>query len=202
MPLLGPKMASAIQSALIAAGNVGTSVPVMSSAIGSGSVMSLVGKTFNTIDSGVGSGAGVGVGVGLFGVPGPSVSLMIQSAFLQEFGSMGTSVPMIADAIGQALEMELAGATLSSMHTPTYVGVGILEPGSLKVSASEWGSNIRNLAPALAGADWPRLASVIGKGCAQAMSTVTGQVTISGAGSPPPAPYSGPNNVKPSGVVS
>jgi hypothetical protein len=202
MPMIGPAMSLFIEASMASKGNAGVNLSVMSLALGSGSVMSVVGKTFETTDTGTGSGAGVGAGVGITGVTAPDVSLALKAAYLQEFGMMGTTFPDIADAVSQGLEQQLSLATLTSAHSPVYAGTGVLNLGSIPVSASEWASNVQNLAPVLVGHDWPRFCSVIGKGCTQPFSKATGMVVIAGAGPPPPVPFSGPNSVTPAGVIS
>lgn len=203
MPLLGPSMAATIQGSLAGKGYVGANLASFCLAIGNGSVMSLVGRGFDTIDTGASSGSGVGVGVGLLGVSGSFVSKQIQAAYLFEFGSMGKSLPDIADAIGQALELELKKATLTSQHTPVYAGVGMIIPGSINVVAGAWADNIKSAGPTFQGADWPRLCKVIAQGCVAGMKLATGQVSITGSGSMPPVPVSGvKNGASPAGKIS
>jgi hypothetical protein len=200
--MLGPKMALAMQGALASKGNAGANLALFCNAVGNGSVASVVGKTFTTTDSGTGSGPGVGAGVGLKGVAAGSISKAIQAAYLMEFGMMGPTTPDICDAIGQGLESELLLATLTSAHAPCATGTGVVDVGSIKVSGTEWGGKIRQLAPTFVGADWARFANAIGKGCAQAFAPATGQVTIVGSPAGTPSPFSGPNTVVPAGVIS
>jgi hypothetical protein len=202
MPMLGPKMSLAMQGALASKGNAGVNLALFCNAVGNGSVASVVGKTFTTTDTGTGSGAGVGTGVGIMGVAAGSISKAIQAAYLMEFGMIGTLTPTICDAIGQGLEAELKLATLTSSHSPCAVGSGVVDVGSIKVSGSEWGGKIIQMAPTFVGQDWPRFANVIGKGCAQAFAPATGQVTIAGSPAGTPSPYSGPNSVVPAGVIT
>lgn len=203
MPMVGASMAATMQLSLASKGNIGVNLLTFCTAIGVGSVMSLVGKTFTTSDTGVGSGAGAGIGIGITGVTGSSVSKLIQAAYLSEFGSMGTLLPDITDAIGLALELELAKATLISAHAPVYVGSGIVDLGSIKVSPSQWASNIQQAGPTLLGSDWPRFAKIVGQGCSEAFKTASGVVVITGGGPPPPTSFSGlPNTVTPAGVIS
>jgi hypothetical protein len=203
MPMVPSRMSAAIQSSLASKGNSGSNLSTFCSALGNGSVRSLVGKTFNTIDTGTTPGSGVGTGIGIQGVSASAISKACQAYYLMEFGTMGPLFPDIADAYSQALEAELLSATLTSSHSPVFAGSGVIQPGSLKVSASEWSSSIQTAAPTLLGSDWPRFCEVLGKGSSFAMTAATGQVTISGAGTPPPVPVVGvPNTVLPSGVIT
>lgn len=202
MPMAGPLMATTMQSILLGYGNLGISTPLLCNAVGNGSILSIVGKTFTTTDTGTGNGAGAGLGTGITGVVSSVISEGIQAAFLQRFGMIGKTTIQIANAVAQALEEQLALATFTSVHSPVYVGIGVVTPGSILVNSSEWASNIQNLAPGFLGKTWPGLCQAIATGCVQAFATATGQVVIAGAGPPPPNPYSGPNQVQPAGVVS
>lgn len=202
MAMVGAAMASAMQSMLVSTGNLGVSVPVLCNAVGNGSILSVVGKTFTTVDTGTGTGAGVGLGTGIMGVSSSIIANGISAAYLQRFGMMGPTMPKIINAIAAALEEQLALATLTSAHSPVYVGSGVVTVGSILVNASEWANNIQSLAPSFIGKTWPGLCQAIGTGCASAFATATGQVVITGAGPAPPHPYSGPNQIMPAGVIS
>jgi len=203
VPILGPKIASSIQAAMTAAGNTGVNVPALALALGNGAAQTLVLKSFQTADTGTQPGVGIGTGIGIQGVSASLVSQSIQAAFLQEFGSLGPSIPGIAEAISQALEQELATATLTSNHSPCFVGQGTILPGSILITSSEWGSTTLAAGPTFLGSDWPRFANAVGRGCAQCFTTATGQVTITGSPtSPTTTPYSGPNLIQPAGFIS
>jgi hypothetical protein len=197
-------MTATVISALSAKGFVGTGLPSFAAAIGTGSVLSLVGKTFSTSDMGSTASAGVGVGIGLTGVS----SATIKGAMMLEALSKGftptTQQSDVFEAVGDALVTELAIASLTSTHTPVYVGTGTIDVGSIMVTASEWGGNIESTGAGLgmSGDKWPDFAAVLGKGCVAGMATAAGNVVITGVPPGTPVPPSGGIDGVGSGVIA
>lgn len=200
MPLLGPNMTAAIISALTAKGFVGTGMPLMAQAIGNGSVASIVGKAFATTDVGTGNGPGAGSGLGITGVVSSAVKGFIQTEALSQGLTPTSKATDVYGAVADGLVAELANATLTSTHTPVAVGTGTINPGSIPVSGSEWGGNIKTagIALGMGGSKWPNFAQAIGGGGADGFATASGSVTIVGSpiGTPTPATGSG------SGLIS
>jgi hypothetical protein len=194
MPLTGSTLNSILQAKMVAAGHAGASLPGFCNAVAQGTVLSLLGKPFSTIDSGLIPGSGSGVGIGIIGV-NPAIIMSTVISVGLGMGLAGTSLPAIADAVGSALVAELALATLSSVNLPVFLGVGNIVPGSILAIPAEWAANIQQLgvASGFAGASWPMVCQAIAQGCFAGLATATGIVTIAGAfaGPVPPGPLPG-----------
>jgi hypothetical protein len=190
MPLVAPLMVTQIAAALVSKGFIGVNTPLLAQALGLGSVLSLVGKPFSTTDTGSGPSAGVGVGVGLQGVSAGALKTLLLTSATSK-GLVPT--PQLQDLFGayaDALVAQLALATLTSAHTPVFVGSGTIV-GGITVPAPAWASAIQSQAPTFVGTNWPVLCSVFGEASSQAMLTATGTVVISGPPPPTPAPAVG-----------
>lgn len=192
MPLTGSIFQSTMLGELASKGFAGAQLVTMVTAVSSGSALSLVAKTFTTKDTGSITGAGVGIGVGIKGVTKSIISAAVFQELSASFGTVGEKLKDLCDGIGAGLEAELQLATLSSTHTLVFLGSAVIDPGSIPVSDSEWGSNIQSAGP-LSGEKWPSTAKAIGKGCVSAFTSATGQLVISGAPiiPPPPSPGTG-----------
>jgi hypothetical protein len=190
MPMLGPHMGGEIVAALASAGFVGPDMLNFANAVGNGSVQSMVTKQFQTDDTGTTPGTGVGTGTGLVGVIGSLISQAIYGGLISKFGQPGPNLLDVCKAIGDALEKETKLASLTSQHSPVFAGNGVVKAGSIMVSGSEWGSNIKTFGvlAAFLGDRWPDFAEVVGTECAKVVKNATGQVLITGVGTPPTAP--------------
>ena len=145
----------------------------------------MVGKGFTTTDAGTVSGTGSGTGTGITGVPAGPLSTAIFAALVLAFGSSGVDLPTITDALSDALAAQLALTSLSSSHSPVYIGTGIVDVGSIAVDAGAWGTAIESLGitSGLLGDDWPDFATEAASEMASAIiAGGTGSVTISGSG--------------------
>jgi hypothetical protein len=184
--------ASTLQGILSGKECSGPSLPDLCKAIGTGSVMHLAGKTFQTIDVGTTVGAGVGTGAGLSGVVPDTVAMTIASTAKGLFKTDGgPKLQDICDAIAQCLVQQLATITLTSAHAPVFVGAGTVVPGSIPVVGEAWGSAIAG-ACSFNGPQWPNFAKAIGMGCAAGLATATGAVVILGSPAiPVPVPGAG-----------
>lgn len=195
MAIVGSKIANTLYGFLSAKGMVGPKLMSFCQTFGNGSQMSIVGKAFTTTDAGSIPGAGVGVGTGITGL----VASAIQGSIVSHGTSKnfkGPKFPDFAEAIGKTIETEMAQATLSSTHTPVFVGAGTVDKGSYTVTDSEWAGNIQTLGSAAGflGPKWPDFCEVVGKGIVLGgFKNATGAVTISGtfAGPVPPGPVPG-----------
>jgi hypothetical protein len=192
MALTGTLMFSTMMGKLAAAGMAGPQLPSFCNAVASGSVLSVIGKPFNTVDVGLIPGIGVGIGVGILGIAAPLVMAQIIAAGAG-LGLLGPQFPTVADAIATGLVAEAALATLSSFHTPVFLGVGTIIPGSILVVAPEWASNVQALGTAsgFLGGSWPSMCQAIGIGCTAGFPTATGIVVIAGSPTFIPVPGGG-----------
>jgi len=171
-------------------GNVGENLKDLTDTIGKGTVNSVVGKPFLTIDTGSGVAPGTGTGAGLLLIPG-NISSILLLASIASFGGMGEDLPGFCDDVENSVILEMSKATLSSLHPAVYLGVGSIVPGSIPVTSVEITSQIliEGLSANLLGLLFPSFASALGTGIAAGFLTAGGQVTISG--SPPPVPTPG-----------
>jgi len=191
--MLGIHMGGVIAGKLAGSGFVGVDMLNMANAVGNGSVLSMLGKQFQTQDTGTTPGAGVGVGVGLKGVVGSVLSQMLFAGMVAKFGQAGPNLMDVCDAIATGLEQEVILAGLTSTHTPVFAGQGVVTPGSITVSDSEWAGNVKNfgLLAAFLGDKWPDFCEVVGSECSKLVKNATGEVVITGAGTPPTSPGTG-----------
>ena len=174
-------MANSIKSLLISSGFVGERLDDFCLMIGQGSVASLVGLSFQTIDTGLTPGAGVGTGTGILGVLEPIVFANIMSNMSSYSGE---KLSIVVNAISHGLVTELSNATLTSTHTPVHTGTGIIVLGSIMPIGSVWGNNIflQGTSLGFTGEELYNFSHAIGSGCAMSFTTATGQVTIGGSG--------------------
>lgn len=197
MPFIGASLSTTMVGLLAGKGFVGPDVKKLTDACGLGSQLSIVGKTFSTIDTGTIPGTGVGTGVGLI-IQAP----LVTAAYVGQAagaGFVGPNVMDVGDAFGQALQITAAQATLISMHTTVFVGTGIVVPGSVGTVESEWGSNIfsQGTSLGLLGQDFQKLGNALAAGGAAAMALAIGTVVIAGAptGIPVPGAGTGTGNI-------
>jgi hypothetical protein len=194
MPLVPPRFASLLMAKMASKAMVGPMLFPFCNAIATGSVLSIVGKPFQTTDVGLIPGVGFGTGIGIVGVPPSLVKSQIITIGLS-FGLVGIKLMDVADAVAEALVAEIAFATLTSTHAPVFLGNGNITTGSILVTGPEWGGQItsQGFSQGMAGAQWPQMANAIGMGCALGFLTATGVVTITGTftGPVPPGPVPG-----------
>lgn len=187
MAISGPGWSSDLAGRFAARGYNGKSLQDFADAVGNGSVASVVGKSFSTVDVGIISGSGIGTGTGITGLDAASVSSAIFNQAVAAFGRAGDELQEICDDIADSLVAQMALVTLSSTHSPVYTGTGTVAVGSIGVIGSGWGDAIENegLADSFTGEFWNDFAEAIGDGCAsEVIGSGTGTVTIVGTGSP------------------
>ena len=158
--------------------------------ISQGSVMSIVGKPFATIDVGSVPGAGVGAGVGIIGVVADTVkSTTVSTANGTQF--KGPRLTDAAQVYAEALVLEISLATLASTHAPVFAGAGTIVPGSIPVNIQEWAGNIFTTGKGMRfiGPQWFNWCKALATGGVTGFATATGSVVI--AGSPAGTPSSG-----------
>ena len=174
---------STLVGALAGFGYTGTELQTLTDTLGIGFSVSVIGKSFATTDAGAKGGSGVGSGLGLLGIPPSSISSAMFQECTTKFGG-GSELLNICIATEQASILEFSKANLTSIHSPISLGTGIINIGSISVPSSEWTGNIvqAGLSKSLAGPDFPSFAEAVGNSHSQAVSFLTGQVTITGGG--------------------
>jgi hypothetical protein len=182
----------------------GPKLPDFCNAIASGSTQHLIGRKFDTIDAGltIGAGPSPGTGIGVIGIVSSIVSAKIYDTAKSAFGQAGPKLMDTCDVIASVLVTQMSLATLTSTHTPVFLGSGTVTPGSINVDGGAWGSAIQNAAPDFQGSMWPAFANAIGVGCAEGFKTATGQVVIAGSWSGLPVPSPVPGAGSGSGNIS
>lgn len=183
-------LASLIQANLAASGANGKNLEKFCTGVATGIVMSIVGKTFTTMDVGTVPGVGAGVGIGLIGL---SSSIMKATA-LNLMPRQGKNAPTLIQAITDAVISHLSLATLSSVNTPVYLGTGTIVVGSITVIANEMCSNIDSQLKSQGanGDNRTQLATAIGTGVASnILSSGSGILVITGTPTGIPVPGTG-----------
>lgn len=190
MPFVGARMSNIFSSLLAGRGFRGPRLRDFTDACGLGSQKTIVGKTFNTVDVGSVPGTGVGTGTGLFNIPLSVVANGIISV-CAGFGFRGPLLPAIAQDYASSLVNESGKTTLSSTHSPVFLGTGTVVPGSIPVVDVEWGNNIFSIAQSrgFIGPRWSQFAFALGVGSVRGYKTATGTVAI--VGSPSGIPVGG-----------
>lgn len=205
MAMAGPAMASDMLAFLASAGFVGVELAAFTSAIGNGTILGLVGKTFTTSDTGAAhpAGVGAGVGIGITGVTQPVLKSAILAGAVSNGFILTPEFDVVANAIATAFATQLALASLVSSHVPqpplfplaVFAGTGValgVGPTGFAVDAVSWLSSIQSAAPTFLGPDWPIFCSVLGNAYLSAFGTAMGTVTITGSPGPiPPSPAPG-----------
>ncbi len=198
MSLSAGALGSLIDSNLAGFGATGANRTIFSNKVAAGIVMSVVGKTFATSDTGTIPGTGVGSGTGISGLSSSSMSSLAVATLI----STGVNAHKLMDAIMNATVSHLgSAATLTSSHTPVYLGTGTIVVGSIPVLIPEMAGNIQTqLSGAGAtGANLANLCLAIATGvCTGIISSGTGTVTIVGSPTGTPSPGSGSGT----GVIS
>ncbi len=193
--ILGSAWSADLHGRLTALGMQGPKLQDFSDSVGNGSASHVVGKPFDTIDTGLTPGTGVGTGDGISGFTAPDVADAIFAAAVGFFGQAGPKLQDICDAVGQTCEAQMALAMLSSSHGPVFSGSGEITPGSVMIVPAGWGSSIEGEGSGVGfeGIKWPQFAEALGKQAGPILASGTGTVTISGSivGPPPPVPGAG-----------
>lgn len=196
MGLSASALGSLIDANLASAGAIGSMRTVFANAVAAGIVMSVVGKSFSTIDVGTIPGTGTGSGTGLTGL----ISATMTTTAVGLLPTTGVNAIPMMNAIMNAVVTHMGSAALNSTHTPVFAGSGTVVPGSIPVLAPELASNIEaQLTSAGAnGSNKAILSAAIAGGVAIGFVTATGSVSISGSPSGTPSPGGGSGT----GVVS
>lgn len=205
MAIVGAAWGSDLMGRLSGIGFNGSKLSILTDVVGNGSALHVIGKPFSTVDVGSIPGIGVGVGVGVSGLSASAISSDIFSNCVSTFGQSGAKLKDFCDAMAASCVAQMALATLTSNHTPVFLGSGTVTVGSIGVVPAGWGSSIAGLGSAagFVGSQWTNWANAIGKGHANGVkNTGTGTVTIAGSftGSIPPGPLPGAGSG--SGVIS
>lgn len=186
-------------------GFIGKDSPILANVIATGAMAEILGKPFDTIDTGTAAGAGVGSAVGLTGIVGAIISLEIQQNIVSSLGVTPTNdMIKMANAIGDSIQAESALATLVTSHNPTAAGTAIITPNSIQVNGSNVGSSIDSTGSSFGfvGKDWPNIAKAIGNAIGNSFLNANAAIVIVGVPSAPTSPFSGPNLISPAGVLA
>jgi hypothetical protein len=192
-------LSSIMYSNFQAVGAKGSNLQKFCMAISSGVVMSIVGKSFVTVDAGTITGVGTGTGTGILGLSSSSM----KSKALGDMSSQGVNADKMMQAIMDAVVSHLmSSATLTTANAPVFAGTGVVTVGTIAVVGSEMGSNIDSQLQGVGanGRNRTQLAMAIGDGvCTNILSSGTGNVVITGSLTiPPPLPGAGAGT----GVIS
>ena len=173
----------------------GPDVPKFAGAVGEGSVKTLVGKSFASLDVGVGAG-GEGKGIGLIVPPSIATPIIIATS-TASFGSAGFALPLLALAVDLAMVIESLKASLSSVSILVGTGSGVIVPGTIPVTGAEWGANITSagVSRGFTGPSWPSFANALGAGMAASFKLAAGSVVITGPGGPSPTGGAGKGTI-------
>ena len=186
--LSGPVWSAFLYSQFLAKGYTGASLLTFATAIGTGSVNSITGKSFTTADTGTVTGTGSGTGTGLIV---SDITSSLFSKFVSK-GYVGSQLLNMCSAISTAFVSQCITITLTSSHTSVFSGSGSVIASSIPVTKAQWMSNMILLAPTFLGPDWIIICDVIGDVCSNELKSSTGLVTITGSVTiPPPIPGSG-----------
>lgn len=189
----GSFWSSTLYASLSSFGFIGSQLQNFTNIVGNGSALSVIGTPFTTVDVGTVPGVGSGTGIGVIGFTGGQVSTEIFS-LATGFGFLGSKLFDVCDACGQAESAALALATLTSVDSPVYLGVGTITPGSILVVGPAWAAEIQSMGTEenFMGSKWPDFSSALGNGQAlPVLMTGTGVLTITGTPTGTPAPGSG-----------
>lgn len=179
MALSSITLGSLIDTNLQGDGAVGPNRTIFSNAIAKGVVNSLVGSTFTTSDSGIGTG-GTGSGTGITDLN----STTMRTTTLNTMSSTGVNAPGMMTAIMNAVVSHLnTDTTLTTTNPSVGNGTGIINIGSFSVTIGTMSNSILSELE-LSGAEGENrqnLALSIATGIVNNMlSSGTGTVTISG----------------------
>ena len=197
MSLSAAALGSLIDTNLSGFGATGYNRTIFSNAVAAGIVMSIIGKSFATLDVGSVAGSGSGSGVGLVGMNPTNMT----GIAIGVMPTTGVNANPLMTAIMNAVVTHLTTATLTSTHAPVFAGTGTVVTGSIPVSIPEMAGNIDSqlgLAGA-AGSNRTILSTAIATGIVtEILASATGTVTITGSPSGPPSGGSGSG----SGVIT
>lgn len=193
MTMSGSHMSGTIKSVGQPLGLLGDNFPDYCDAVGNGAVDSVVGAAFTTTDVGSTPNPGVGSGTGLLNIVAATISAALVAGMAAAFGSAGIDLPSLCLATATGFADETLLATLSSTHTPVYVGSGIVDIGSIMVPGGVIGAaiNANGVGMGFIGANWADVADVIGIEFSNALALASGVVVITGAPPPTPTPGAG-----------
>lgn len=184
MALIATTWRDSLYGSLVGKGFDGDSLLDLCSAIASGSVFHVVGKSFATVDAGSVPGTGAGTGIGVTGLLVANLASAIYAEAVSRFGQAGDSLQDLCDSIADVCVEQLGLATLVSSHSPVFAGSGTVTVGSIPVVGSGWSSAIDSEGAGVGfeGVSWPDMAASIGISQADEVTARgTGTVAITGS---------------------
>jgi len=192
MSLSGSSWSSSLYSKLTAKGMCGSELNNFCDIVGNGSTEHVIGKSFETMDTGTVPGNGIGIGTGIIGLIESDIKNQMYQECVGSFGQAGTSLLDFCEAVAASCVDQMALATLNSTHNKVFLGTGLIVVGSIAVIPSGWGDSIKakGVASTMQGTMWGAMAEAMGDAMANGvLSGGTGSVVISG--SPSGIPSSG-----------
>ena len=189
MSLSASVLSGLIKNNLITTGGAnGSNLQKFCDAVAQGIVVSIVGSTFETNDSGLTSNNGIGTGIGIAGLSSSSMT----TTALSNMSSTGSNALNLMQSIMDATVQHLStAASLSSTDSTVYSGTGIIIIGSISVTTSNMYNNINNslLSSGANGINRENLSHAIATGIVtNILSSGTGTLTITGSPAPPFSP--------------
>jgi hypothetical protein len=187
MPLVESNFSDNLELFLISDGFTGSELDTYCTFIARGIILTLVGASFATADTGSGSGSGVGEGTGLSGMIDTAVvNAMIAEGATKGFNLTGEAQTSYERTV-EGITAELAFATLTSTHSPVFAGTGIVVAGSIPITASQISDAMYTAGTSLGftGGSLRDFCDVIGAGIELGISQLTGSVIITGSGGTP-----------------
>lgn len=188
----GPGWSADLFARLSALGHAGSSLHDFTDADGIGSATYLTGKGFTTADVGTVPGVGAGIGTGITGLTQSTLAMTMYNNSVAQFGQAGSELFDTCNQIAASCIAQIALATLATVNSPVFAGVGTVVVGSIAVVPADWGSAIQTQGASLQGSEWGNYAQVLGAAKANAvLSSGTGTVTITGSPISTPGPGTG-----------
>jgi hypothetical protein len=202
MTISGAQMSGFLYTEFSNVGFAGENLLDFCDGTGNGSANTLIGKGFSTVDTGTtpgnGSGSGVGLTIDDVALKGNLYSALV-AAFPNNPPAEFDNRLDFCEAIAKATKSIAASITLTSNHTPVFLGTGNINGGSIII-----GATLMKLAiyagTSFTGENWLDLAGVIGDTITDYFEqSATGSVTITGS---PTSPTTVPGSGAGSGTMS
>jgi hypothetical protein len=184
--------AQVIKTELIAVGAQGSNMIKFCTAVATGIINAVKGKSFQTLDVGTVPGVGMGTGTGILGLM-PNDMAQIGLAMAPTMAG-SNAMPMML-AVMQATQLYFAmAASLSSTDTPVFLGSGTMITGSLMVSMDDMTSKLKSAFTdqGAKGKNMPIVCMAISAGVTFGLLTMaTGALVIVGTPTGTPVPGGG-----------
>jgi hypothetical protein len=192
MALVPSAFAQIIQTQLMAVGAQGSNMLPFCTAVATGIINSVKGKSFQTLDVGTVPGIGKGTGTGILGLM-PNDMAQIGLAMAPSMAG-SNAMPMMLAVMNATQEYFAAAASLSSTDTPVFLGSGTMITGTLMVDMDDMTSNLKSAFTdaGAKGKNMPTVCMAISAGVTFGLLTMaTGALVIVGTATGTPVPGGG-----------